>query len=1035
MVQCCPSCCYREDGTRKRKLKTWAIVLLSLLALGLGLGLGLAVKLYYFTPTRVIASVNLLGHNSDTFTAAEQVKFRTGISTLLSVELGKVAVSSVSDLTSARRRRVFLRKLLSSTSSTASARIKVGFTVEVKNRASVDDMEDLITLQTATQITSALQAAGMTGISSSAATVESQISDSVKNVTTLDDLIGGGSISSLDAQTRAGLEAALETPSISIIPKSSESSTSASAARTRAYADRKRAARARNLAAVVDVDVNSLDADSDFNLFETDVYIEDQTQSIFEFPNMVMCYLRQIPWFREANLGPFVANLDVKPCEERGGSEGESSNAAPKQYTWIVDSTMPNATNGLDEVKVNVWVSIPARSEWDPARDYHMQYTIHEKDIIKKSNDTIQANGLVGKDVFVIRKRFIRIQSVPLNTSTWAGYFDEDMKAVVSIANNIDGDVTSMAHAEEMTYGTSYSNTASSFTKLNTTSGFSQSAYEVPSYHWGSESNKSVVARGYSTTNDGKIKTKHAWSGDETCQSATVRHYFADAYYLFNSVGKRITSQSWYALHTTGSDGETYRAWMSYPGWFGIDYYDVDTWEQMDNTRKAIADAAFAVGSTVKIDDWDGDTSNDASKILKYTAGTLMKTELQSKQLSEYAGAVMYIYSYYYNSSSWVSEEIVISYDSSLSQTMVLSNSSMTTGHSAYQLVYANIRNTWGQIYVYSNVFGWNFAYLTSATTIKLEIRQPVRPGDLTTNLTLVCTRNCVTPGFNYNTSTPFTYNDDLITDGSTYDFEFDDRTEYLEYSFGTDGTLWRGGVEVKYNGDTDSWNYQQMYGLFESTSDNFNTLNCGTNATGSVCDSSDNLAVRYEWFSSNWDKFAYLVDNTNSSDLTFCEGPKNLKSVLPTDTSALRASPSGTSYAGKEVDFTWASGWVWGLPEACFNWNTGEVKNKTLSSGGSGLYNAQCDWSNNFYSRSDVVLPDGETVWDALTNETFIVKPQYLGQAAKFLPNATCDGMTYDETITLPTIAVEFDTLGALDLGAKPTNVRLANRTDTTRF
>ena len=168
-----------------------------MLALGLGLGLGLAVKLYYFTPTRVIASVNLLGHNSDTFTAAEQVKFRTGISTLLSVELGKVAVSSVSDLTSARRRRVFLRKLLSSTSSTASARIKVGFTVEVKNRASVDDMEDLITLQTATQITSALQAAGMTGISSSAATVESQISESIKNVTTLDDLIGGGDISSL----------------------------------------------------------------------------------------------------------------------------------------------------------------------------------------------------------------------------------------------------------------------------------------------------------------------------------------------------------------------------------------------------------------------------------------------------------------------------------------------------------------------------------------------------------------------------------------------------------------------------------------------------------------------------------------------------------------------------------------------------------------------------------------------------------------------------------------------------------------------
>jgi hypothetical protein len=124
-------------------------------------------------------------------------------------------------------------------------------------------------------------------------------------------------------------------------------------------------------------------------------------------------------------------------------------------------------------------------------------------------------------------------------------------------------------------------------------------------------------------------------------------------------------------------------------------------------------------------------------------------------------------------------------------------------------------------------------------------------------------------------------------------------------------------------------------------------------------------------------------------------------------------------------------------LPEACFNWKTGEVKNKTLSSGGSGLYNAQCDWNNNFVSRSDVVLPDGDAVWDALTSETFIVKVQYLGQAAKFVPNATCDGLTYEynETITLPTIAVEFDTLGALNLGAKPTNFRLANRTDTTRF
>ena len=67
-----PVVCYREDGTRKRKLKTWAIVLLSMLALGLGLGLGLAVKLYYFTPTRVIASVESSRHWSISLTAASK---------------------------------------------------------------------------------------------------------------------------------------------------------------------------------------------------------------------------------------------------------------------------------------------------------------------------------------------------------------------------------------------------------------------------------------------------------------------------------------------------------------------------------------------------------------------------------------------------------------------------------------------------------------------------------------------------------------------------------------------------------------------------------------------------------------------------------------------------------------------------------------------------------------------------------------------------------------------------------------------------
>jgi hypothetical protein len=205
------------------------------------------------------------------------------------------------------------------------------------------------------------------------------------------------------------------------------------------------------------------------------------------------------------------------------------------------------------------------------------------------------------------------------------------------------------------------------------------------------------------------------------------------------------------------------------------------------------------------------------------------------------------------------------------------------------------------------------------------------------------------------------------------------------------------------------------MYDLFEGTTENFAALNCPL--TSESCGGVDKLSAYYEWSSSPWNRMAYLVDSEGNK--VFTSGPLQLKTTLPTAAGELRPSPSGADYTGLSLELTSHGGWMQGLPMACYNYKTGETTEATYEEYSDGTRWPICDWNNNEYYRSDVVLPDGHTLELASNSSIkYVVKPSYLAEVAVFLDDAACEGIEYVTGLPLPDLSIEF---GTLDIGEEP--------------
>ncbi len=186
---------------------------------------------------------------------------------------------------------------------------------------------------------------------------------------------------------------------------------------------------------------------------------------------------------------------------------------------------------------------------------------------------------------------------------------------------------------------------------------------------------------------------------------------------------------------------------------------------------------------------------------------------------------------------------------------------------------------------------------------------------------------------------------------------------------------------------------------LFEATPANLATLSC--TATTAICEEPNKLDVHYEWKSSNWASMAWLEDPSDSASKKFMDAPLQLQGKIPTD-AMLPRSPSGTDYSGVNLNVRYEGGWVSDAPFVCFNPMTGQREQPEVDSYG----NEYCDYNNGYHRRPDVLIPDGTTFKQPSTGDRYVLKLESGVEMLTPIDASACSGMSYDTSITVPTVA-----------------------------
>jgi hypothetical protein len=200
-------------------------------------------------------------------------------------------------------------------------------------------------------------------------------------------------------------------------------------------------------------------------------------------------------------------------------------------------------------------------------------------------------------------------------------------------------------------------------------------------------------------------------------------------------------------------------------------------------------------------------------------------------------------------------------------------------------------------------------------------------------------------------------------------------RSAYKAYTFKKDDAkLLDGTTEVVYDATNTNfrWDWEGVaMTLFEASSENLATLNCA--ATTDTCEHASKLRVYYEWLSDPHNSLSWLEDPNDANDKKFMVAPLQLQGQMPTGTGAIPPTPSGTNYAGANLNLRYEGGWMSGTPQTCFNPETGARKAPTYNSWG----DISCTESSTeiWWTRPDVVIPDGTTLQEPSTSKKYVVK------------------------------------------------------------
>ena len=765
------------------------------------------------------------------------------------------------------------------------------------------------------------------------------------------------------AKTNA-LKAALTPRKVTMIPSEGVSTTSSGSSRIDG----------RSLIEVTPLDVSSFSSTSNYATAPPpETFVDAVSTEIFQTPNMVLCYIASVNWTANLNTGPYIAEIDPFHCDNSDGDRIKGK----VTYRWVVNATGPDIDDASDtrDFKTNVWVAL---------RDNQYMPNIDTEMIVKRNDVAIKSDK-------ILVKNFTFTYQSP--TGSTASQLIKGVVRRECETTDADSDCTATGVTwwEEMTQrGNSFTAGAKSRSENDVT----KASFQTLDFSGGSPQAGKLV------TTATLVKTDAY--GQSFCDKLENRSFFGERYGAYDSNGAKVNLQSYAELQATGSDSNTYNAFMIYPGNLYISDYDYSG-TALSTAEKTIAQAAFTDGSAVEENvDWDDPTLN-VNKRLKVSRGVLYKFTATVQSASDYQGAT--ITSWFWDDTNAAEVEVKFKYDSDANALVLSSRRTWNSGSltansitSPRTLTMADIDNQ--IIRCWGSIFGRGSASLLNLTHFKVSDTQTVPAGSLSSHLALTCGKRCI--------------DQTKLSSANSHDSQFysspngynDARSTYKKFVFNKDtgslkedvsGTLSAEVVMDPTNSFFDSHEVHMV--LFEATNENLATLSC--TATATICEHPHKLDVHYEWRSSNWAGMAWLEDPLNSASKKFMDAPLHLQGKMPTGAVLLR-SPSGTDYSGVNLNVRYEGGWVSDAPFVCFNPMTGRREWPEVDSSG----NEYCDDNNGYERRPDVLIPDGTTFKQPSTGDRYVLKLESGVEMLAPADASACSGMSYDTSITVPTVA-----------------------------
>ena len=387
----------------------------------------------------------------------------------------------------------------------------------------------------------------------------------------------------------------------------------------------------------------------------------------------------------------------------------------------------------------------------------------------------------------------------------------------------------------------------------------------------------------------------------------------------------------------------------------------------------------------------------------------LYKLTSAEAPVSTYKDAIVVGWTHTFASSTFQSFEIQIKYDSSAQELQLVSKREYNFGTATFgantistprALTLTDLNNE--PLSVWGSIFGQGSATLLNLTHYTVASSETVRPGSLTSDLTLTCGSECADASTFASLGQSHTRNN-MMYATPTWNSA---RSAYKAYTFKKDDAkLLDGTTEVVYAATNTNFNWDWngvFMTLFEASSDNLATLNCA--ATTDTCESASKLSVYYEWRSDPYNSMSWLENPNDANDKKFMAAPLQLQGQMPTGTGAIPPTPSGTNYAGANLNLRYEGGWMSGTPQTCFNPQTGARKAPTYNSYG----DISCTESSTeiWWTRPDVVIPDGTTLQEPSTSKKYIVKADAVVELLVRAASSACDSLTYATDIAIPTVS-----------------------------